>query len=85
MSVIVIVLGLCKSIACTCNGTATSVAMNANVPRHALFVATAEEERPELASTIYDSVLEYMALVNKRMLSVSQRQYRGQEEAAESH
>lgn len=42
----------------TCNGTATSEAMNAKRPRNALLVATAEEERPTLASTIYASVLE---------------------------
>lgn len=36
----------------TCNGTATSDATNANKPRNALLVATAEEDRPVLASTM---------------------------------
>jgi hypothetical protein len=42
----------------TWSGTAISVATNAAMPRKALFVATAVEERPTLASTIYASELE---------------------------
>ena len=42
----------------SCSGTATSAATKAESPRNALFVATADEERPLLASTMYASVLE---------------------------
>ena len=35
-----------------CSGTATSAAMNADPPRKALLVATADEERPLFASTM---------------------------------
>ena len=42
----------------TCSGTAISVAINAAMPRKALFVATAVEDRPTLASTIYANELE---------------------------
>ena len=41
----------------TCSGAATSVAMKAVRPRNALFAATADEERPVFASTMYARVL----------------------------
>ena len=41
-----------------CSGTAASVKMQAATPRKQLFVATAAEERPGFASTMYASVLE---------------------------
>jgi hypothetical protein len=40
------------------SGTAASVKMKARTQRKKLFVATAEKERPGLASTMYASVLE---------------------------
>ena len=46
----------------TCRGAATSVAMNAVRPRNALFAATADDDRPTLASTMYASVLVYIDL-----------------------
>lgn len=36
----------------TCKGTAISAAMNPQMPRKKLFRATADEERPTLASTM---------------------------------
>lgn len=39
------------------SGAATSAAMNPKTPRKRLFVATAVEDRPVLASTMYASVL----------------------------
>ena len=52
----------------TCIGTATSAAMKAMPPRKALLEATAEDERPLLASTIYARVLEYIQLINTILL-----------------
>ena len=46
----------------SCSGTATSVNTNAATPRTKLFVATAADERPGLASTRYATVLEYIHL-----------------------
>ena len=46
----------------SCSGTAASVNTNAATPRKQLFIATADEERPGLASTIYAAVLEYIHL-----------------------
>ena len=45
---------------------ATSAAAKAIVPRKALFVATACDDRPLLASTIYASVLEYIELYHEK-------------------
>jgi hypothetical protein len=53
----------------TCSGTATSAAMNPANPLHKLLVATAVDERPTLASTIYASVLEYIHLYPGRFVS----------------
>ena len=46
----------------TCSGTASSAAMKPAVPLKKLFVATAVEDLPVFASTIYASVLEYIHL-----------------------
>lgn len=42
----------------TWRGTAISVATKANIPRKALFAATAVDDRPTLASTMYAKELE---------------------------
>ena len=41
----------------SCNGTAARIKTKADPPRKQLFVATAAEERPGFASTMYASVL----------------------------
>jgi hypothetical protein len=48
----------------TCNGTAISAATNADIPRKELLVATALDDRPTLASTMYAKVLAYIHLIN---------------------
>jgi hypothetical protein len=53
----------------TCSGTATSAAMNPAIPLHKVLVATAVDERPTLASTIYASVLKYIHLYPGRFVS----------------
>lgn len=46
----------------TWSGTATSAATKARIPLKQLFVATAVDERPTLASTMYVRVMEYIHL-----------------------
>lgn len=49
----------------TCNGIAISAATNADMPRKELLVATALDDRPTLASTMYARVLAYIHLPRK--------------------
>ena len=46
----------------TCNGTAISPATNPDIPRKQLLVATALDDRPTLASTMYVKELAYIHL-----------------------
>lgn len=46
----------------TCNGTATSNEINAMTPEHELFVATALDDLPTLASTMYAREVKYIHL-----------------------
>jgi hypothetical protein len=55
----------------TCRGTAISVATKAVSPRTVLFVATAVEDRPVFASTMYASVDEEIHLPSPTKKSVS--------------
>lgn len=57
-----------------CKGIATSAAMNAISPRKKLFTATALEDRPALASTMYANILEYIQLaytISKKLIKGS--------------